>query len=205
MSNPKELVDDRLIMLLYRLKQGEKQGTATMEEIRDFGVWAEAAMNTALKLEWLRERSGETLEVTSEGHEALERALALKRTVIFGGSVPNQGPVVSVIFPKMENLRQLQRGLTAEDLEPVLNAEHYESVYDPMEFGFPGLINYHSTLVYGEDHPLARRELDPWGYPGKYLVTVVLRHCSCFLSRGGGTRTHTGRVSNYTSTGRVWI
>jgi hypothetical protein len=175
MSDPKQLVDDRVIMLLYRLTLGGRRGSASADEIKDFGLWAEAAMNTTTKLGWLRETpSGGILEVTSEGREALEWALALKRTVIFGGSVPDQ-PMVSMVFPKPENTRQLQRGLTEEDLKPVLDAERYESVYDPMEFGFPSLINYHSTSVYGGDHPLAGREIDPRGYPGPYLVTVVLR------------------------------
>ncbi|CAA9295994.1 MAG: hypothetical protein AVDCRST_MAG93-4263, partial [uncultured Chloroflexia bacterium] len=115
MSDPKQLVDDRAIMLLYRLKLGKERGSGSAEEIKSFGLWAEAAMNTTIKMGWLRETpSGDVLEVTPEGHEAVEWALALKRTVVFGGSVPDQ-PMVSMVFPKPENTRHLQRGLTEED------------------------------------------------------------------------------------------
>jgi len=63
MSDPKQLVDDRVIMLLYRLTLGERQGTATVEEIKAFGVWAEPALKTAIDLEWLREAaSGKGLD-----------------------------------------------------------------------------------------------------------------------------------------------
>jgi hypothetical protein len=176
MSDAKQLVDDRVIMLLYRLTLGERQGSATVDEIREFGVCAQVAMNTAIELEWVREVPPEgTIEVTSAGHEALEWTLAARRTLVFGGSVPDQGPGVSVLRPKWENLWQLQQRLTEADYERVLNAERYESVYDPTEIGFPGLVHYSGTLVYGEHHPLAGREIDPEGYPGEYIVTVVLR------------------------------
>jgi hypothetical protein len=175
MTDPKQLVDDRLIMLLYRLTGGGIQGEATMEEIKNFGLWAEAAATTALECEWLRKTPRETLELTAEGREALEWALEHKRTVVYGGSVPDQGAVVSVVGPKMENVWHLQKGLTEEDFETVVEADRFESVYDPKAFGFPSLVNFHSTFVYGEGHPFYGRELDPGGYPGEYLVTVVLR------------------------------
>lgn len=85
MIDPKQPADARLIMLLHRLTQGEMQGEATMEEIKDFGLWAEAAATTALEFEWLRKTPGETLEITAEGREALEWALEHKRTVVYGG------------------------------------------------------------------------------------------------------------------------
>lgn len=175
MTDPKQLVDDRLIMLLHRFTQSKMRDETTMEEIKGFGLWAEAAATTAIEFEWLRKTSRETLEITAGGREALEWALEHKRTVVYGGAVPDQGAVVNMILPKIENVRHLQRGLTEEDFEAVLNADHFESVYDPKEFGFPSLVNFHSTFVYGEGHPFFGRELDPWGYPGGYLATVVLR------------------------------
>jgi hypothetical protein len=49
---------------------------------------------------------------------------------------------------RTENVQHLQRGLTEEDFEPVLNAEHFESVYNPMEMGFPrsARLPYHLRL-----------------------------------------------------------
>lgn len=176
MSDPKQIVDDRVIMLLYRLTMDGMQGLGTSDEIEGFGVWAEPAMNTAIGLKWLEEVSPDgTFEVTPEGRKALAWASDGRRTVIHGGSVPDDGSSVRVVFQKTENVWRLQRGLTREDFDPVLNAERYESVYDPIAFGFPGLTNYHITPVYGANHPLAGREIDPHGYPGKYVVTLVLR------------------------------
>lgn len=175
MNNPKQLVDDRLIMLLYRIAQRDRQDTATVEEIKSFGLWAEITMNAALELGWLREKPEEILEITSEGREALNWALAFERTVVFGGSIPDQGTALNLIQPKTVNVWHLQKELTEEDFKPVLEAKPYESIYKPMKTGFPGLRYYGITLVHGENHPLAGLEIDPGGYPGMYLVTVILR------------------------------
>jgi hypothetical protein len=113
-------------------------------------VWAGPSLSTATASGWLRaEPSEEILEITPKGREALRRELALGRTVVFGGSVPDEGPVVRTILPKIENVWRLQEGLTQEDYEPVLIAEDYESVYKPVELGFPGLMHHHTTFVWG--------------------------------------------------------
>jgi hypothetical protein len=171
------IMDDRIVMLLYRLTM-DYEGAAPQAEIANFGVWVGPSVSTATASGWLREDPSEQiLEITPEGREALRRELALGRTVVFGGSVPDEGPVVRTILPKIENVWRLQEGLTHEDYEPVLNAEDYESVYKPVELGFPGLMYHHTTIVWGpnRDHPLAGREIDARGYPGKYVVTVTLR------------------------------
>jgi hypothetical protein len=130
----------------------------------------------ATSLGWLREASSEeTLEVTSGGYKALSRALASRRTIIFGGSVPDEGPRFRTIGQKLENVRHLQQGLTREDYGPILDSEEYEAVYDPKELGFPGLRHFHTTFHWGpnQNHPLAGRTIDPRGYPGRYVVTLI--------------------------------
>ncbi len=177
MNDPKRIVDDRIIMLLYRLAM-DHEGIAPISEVNSFGVWAEPSMNAATASGWLRqEPSTDTVEITPEGRKALRRELSLGRTVVFGGSVPDEGPVVRIIVQKPKYVWRLQEGLTPEDYKPVLDAEEYESVYDPIELGFPGLMHHHTPFWWGpdRDHPLAGRTIDPRGYPGKYLVTATLR------------------------------
>ncbi len=174
---PEAVMDDRIVMLLYRLTH-DYDGAASMPEVRSFGVWAEPAAHTAIELGWLRnEPSTETLEVTSDGRQALSEALGSVRTLISGGSVPDEGPRFRLMRPRWESLWHLQRGLTRRDFDPILDAETYEGVYNPVTLGFPGLMHYHTTLSWSpdRDHPLAGLEIDPRGYPGVYVVALTLR------------------------------
>ncbi|MDQ3386785.1 MAG: hypothetical protein M3475_04155, partial [Actinomycetota bacterium] len=74
----------------------------------------------------------------------------------------------------------MQRDLSAEDFASVVEtveAEAYEGEYKPHKPGFPGLMVSATTLAYGEDssHPFSGVKLNPAGYPGIYLVTMMLR------------------------------
>lgn len=171
------IVDDRIIMLLYRMVMDSK-GSAPLSEVRSFGIWADPAIKAATDLRLLREGAATaTLEVTPEGREVLSQALASRRTIIFGGSVPDEGPRHRTILQKIENVRHLQQGLSREDYDPILNSEDYEAVYEPRTLRFPGLRHFHTTFHWktSRNHPLAGHTIDPRGYPGRYIVTLILR------------------------------
>lgn len=173
---PELIIDDRVVMLLYRLTM-DHEGSASESEVKDFGVWAEPTIDVAITSGWVhRDLSTDTLEITSDGRESLSRVLDSRRTIVFGGSVPDEGPHFRIVSQKMENVWYLQQGLTREDFDRVLNSEDYEAVYKPRTLGFPDRRHFHITFVWGpnRNHPLAGHTIDPRGYPGRYVVTLIL-------------------------------
>ena len=70
-KQPELIIDDRVVMLLYRLIMDHK-GMALLSEAESFGVWAEASIDAATTCGLVRkETSTDSLEITSDGREAL--------------------------------------------------------------------------------------------------------------------------------------
>ena len=66
-EQPELIIDDRVVMLLYRLTM-DHEGTASLSEVKDFGVWAEPSIDVATASRLVRnEPSTDTLEITPEG------------------------------------------------------------------------------------------------------------------------------------------
>src|SRR5215208_2901741 len=50
-------------------------------------------------------------------------------------------------------------------------------IWETVFVATPGLMHFHTTFVWrpNRNHPLAGRTIDPRGYPGRFIVTLILR------------------------------
>jgi hypothetical protein len=168
---------DEIIELLYRIRV-DHDGIARNSTVRKFGPWAEEAMKRAIKIRWLK-RTGrpERIELTPKGEKALTQALIGWQQIFYGGALISdpRSPYPVEPLGSPDYFGALQEDLTREDFAPVLEARDVVLRDKPLRLGFPGLMAFAHVLEYPKDHPLGGKELDTGGYPGKYVVTLVLR------------------------------